>query len=564
MKKNKLTALFILSTALLVGCQGNNNSSNTDSSSYYESTSTSETITLGFSSCVVSATENEGELNIKATNKFDVGTIHYILLDSEQELNAGEIINHTVNALKYGSSTEKNLTDLVSGLEAGKEYFGYFVIEHNGNSSSIVTRSATTYKNSVDMGDGTETNPFKIYTLEDLEAIGTSHPTYNLDFATDAHYILMDDIDLSTKYGASTLNWKPIQLDGYFDGNNHTISNLYIKDENPKTNLGLFAQVNTKANLKNLTLSGVTIEAKGYIDTPRTVDESGQPTTKDVGDDYSHPNLPPKENRGVYIGALAGDVKGVVENCHVKNASLDIDGGRVGGLTGRLYSDTGTSARISSCSVEATIKGYGRLGGIVGLVDNKSSVEFTQAVIEDVTFKGTIEGSNYTVEEGVAVVASEYIGGIAGYFRSADLKNAVVSEANISGYRHVGGIVGFQQKNKNASQSHYAVIKGALFSGETHVQTGSNAGPIVGNRSTSNVVTDTKEEVEISSAFYIDSSKFYVGDKELAFEDLKESARFGVSVSLIELSSTWYSENLSTFDFENKYELNAQNIPVLK
>lgn len=567
MNKKHFAALLILSTSMLIGCSHKDNNSSktndssiTQNSSSQEESSSSSSISLSFSSCVLVATENEGELNIKATNKNNVGTMYVALSSEEKDFTEQEIISGNEFIFKFNTD-ESSFEKTVKDLEAGKEYFAYFVIAKDNTYSKIVKRNATTFKSSIDMGEGTEENPFKIYNLVDLEAVGTStHPIYNLNFAPSSYYKLMEDIDLSSKYKEGGSSWNPIQLDGYFDGNNHKITSLYINDYSASTNLGLFAQVNAKATLENLTLDGAIIKGAGYKDQARTIVDSLPSSTSTTIPSYSH-------GSGSYVGTLCGDVKGIVRNCHVLNATLEIDGSRVGGLTGRLYSDEGTSAKISSCSVEASIKGYSRLGGIVGLVDSKSNTTFTQPVIENVTYKGDIVGTNHNIvgensDEILGIVAGEYIGGIAGYFRSVDLKNAVCYESNINGFRHVGGIVGFQQFN-NKAKDHYTLIDNVLFDGTTHVSNGSNAGPIVGNRSNSNT-SESKVEVAITNAYYVDESKFYQNETDLTFEGLAETAKFGQAVSRTNLNQEFYASNLSGFDFENIFKLNTNNIPVLK
>ena len=78
-------------------------------------------------------------------------------------------------------------------------------------------------------GDGSEENPYEIWTEEQL---------YNVRNHLDAHWIVMADLDLS-EYES----WTPIGTDskpfeGNFNGNGHTIENMTIK--NCGNNSGLF------------------------------------------------------------------------------------------------------------------------------------------------------------------------------------------------------------------------------------------------------------------------------------------------------------------------------------
>jgi len=70
------------------------------------------------------------------------------------------------------------------------------------------------------LGAGTVGDPYQITTLDQLNEIRNS---------THADYILMNDIDAtatSTWYGGE--GWMPHSFSGVFNGDNHTISNLYI------------------------------------------------------------------------------------------------------------------------------------------------------------------------------------------------------------------------------------------------------------------------------------------------------------------------------------------------
>lgn len=591
MKSKKLLSVLVLSAGMLLAACSNSNTPATSNggttssdtptsevetpSSETPATSESEKVDLGFTTVVVVATETEGELSVKATSKSDVGTIYYALSEKDETYEAAQIVAGTLeDFVKAGHTDEKSLEVVVTDLVPGKTYYVYFVVAYEGQYSTVVKRSAAAYKTPLNMGSGTEDDPFRIYTLEDLEAVGTgTHPSYDLNFKSTAYYQLAEDIDLSEKYGEDKASWLPLTLGigGSFDGNGHKVSNLYIHDLTGAANLGLFSQVNTSATLKNLTLENVVIEAKGCSERARTVDDSGNPTSTNAAEtvgSYTYSTSP-------YVGALTGDVKGTIDNCHVVNAKITVDGTRVGGLTGRMYSDEGTATVIRNSSVEAEIEAIGRVGGIAGLVDGKNGANYTQPLIENVTFKGSIKSENKAILDEtsqeaekpvLAIVAAEYAGGIAGYFRSCTIENAFV-DAEISAYRHLGGIVGFQQYAGTANAGeHFATISNTLFTGK--IQAGENIknmGPIVGNRSTSNLVADRNQaEIEIKDSFFTASTTFLSGEAAIQFSGLNSNGKFGTSVEAEALNAEWYATNMPGFDFENTFELDDNNLPVLK
>lgn len=95
-------------------------------------------------------------------------------------------------------------------------------------------------------GDGSSESPFLITTAEELQwyANYVNGESGDNVVHTTACAQLVNNIDLSTVCGEGKGNWTPIakygiyqyngehHFDGVFDGNGHTISNLYINDEN--------------------------------------------------------------------------------------------------------------------------------------------------------------------------------------------------------------------------------------------------------------------------------------------------------------------------------------------
>lgn len=104
-------------------------------------------------------------------------------------------------------------------------------------------------------GTGTLDDPYQISTPEQLDAIRNN---------LSAHYILVNDIDLS-----SYTNWSPIGSSsrpfcGTFDGRHHTVYNLSITSVGNLNAIGLFACIKPAhvlpdgyANIQNLQLKNV-------------------------------------------------------------------------------------------------------------------------------------------------------------------------------------------------------------------------------------------------------------------------------------------------------------------
>lgn len=243
-------------------------------------------------------------------------------------------------------------------------------------------------------GDGSSESPFLIATAEELKwyANYVNGESGDNVVHTTACAKLMNNIDLSTVCGEGKGNWTPIAkygiykydseyyFDGVFDGNGHTISNLYINDENG-SNLGLFGYIkptasSAPASVKNLKMASVQIVGESYI---AAVSGSGSGVTF--------------ENIEVISGSIAGTrIISGISSC-VGNAKNCINRADV---TASRMSAAGIIdyiGKVSNCSNYGKITaGTGLAGGIVSRGDrfakltdcaNYGDIEITQPVGND-------------------------------------------------------------------------------------------------------------------------------------------------------------------------------------
>lgn len=235
-----------------------------------------------------------------------------------------EVPHHKVTFISgdYGKLTEDSgigqLTEVVQFVAEGKSATSPIIESNYSNYSWIgwdkdfsnVTSDLTVnalYED-VEKGDGSESNPYKIYTVADFEEINSS-PT--------ACYLLMNDINLSgQEYPGCVIN----SFYGIFDGNGSELYGL--------TGNGFFSQLAQGAVVKNLGLTKVTINS-------------------------------------VYdkLGAIAGVSDGVIQNCYVKDAFIK-GGTDIGGLCGE------SRDIISSSYSLGRIIGSNRVGGLSGYVSD--------------------------------------------------------------------------------------------------------------------------------------------------------------------------------------------------
>lgn len=262
---------------------------------------------------------------------------------------------------------------------------------------------------------------------------------------------LTADIDLSTVCSETLGSWTPIgcyeMKNGYyagnFDGQNHTISNLYMKERGNVTSTntyyrGFFGMCQN-SSIKNLNLTGT-------IDTDHR-----------------------------YVGGLVGStgyLKGgaTVENCHVNvdiHSTLMAFG--VGGISGQLRN----GSTLKNCSFSGTITAVDRtgVGGIVGEATNIGTNN-----VEGCLFDGTITSTG-------ASYASYAVGGIVGVSND---KNSIVNCASVGSVKGngltIGGIVG---GIKNGS-----IISNCYNAASLTATEGTTVGGIVGTMIRGETVTE--------------------------------------------------------------------------
>ena len=271
-------------------------------------------------------------------------------------------------------------------------------------------------------GEGTESNPYLIETAENLAFLAYM---VNTGFETKGlHFELTTDIDLN---GSEDQLWVPIGLGnnyfyedgcervidysvpnnsfrGHFDGGNHKIYNLYIKDSSFG---GLFGSAEEPCEIKN-----VSVES-GYI------------------------------QNVVYGGGIVGQCKynTLISNC---TNGVDISGDYVGGILG--YG----SDKVSQCYNTGYLKGNLSAGGIAGMLTKEITECFnTGKVTAHSGGCGGIIGSTQrevTIENcynrGRVSGNAQNTGGIGGFVIKGTVKNCynVGDIANNEGM--AGGIIG--------------------------------------------------------------------------------------------------------------------------
>ena len=236
-------------------------------------------------------------------------------------------------------------------------------------------------------GDGSSDTPYQIATAEQLATLAKLVNEGEATFGS-LYYQLTDDIDLSAygEYYNGGKGWAPIgessanPFTGHFDGNNHTISGLYIENDS-LDRAGLFG----------------TLGQADPPETPGTVQNLGLVNVYIKGNDN--------------VGGIAGFIdNGTVENCYVTGRISGND--QVGGIAGQLsYNDVTANASIRNCYARADVTGSAYVGGVTGHIGRQSRLLNCYA--------------------GGQVSSAEAAGGVTGYNSAGTVQNCVALNPSV-------------------------------------------------------------------------------------------------------------------------------------
>jgi len=294
----------------------------------------------------------------------------------------------------------KNVTTCqlqITGIPASYNGYKYRCMVTNSegtvysNAASLIKRDSP-----FSGGCGTLADPFLIKTAKELLLLTNDYYYF--------YYKLEADIDLS-EYGANYnggKGWKPLFPPYGFDGNEKTISNLFINDF--VNNLGLFAgydNYNYNFVVKNLKLTNVNIFGKSGV---------GGIVGKLLKGTISNCSVTGTINGESNVGGIAGCVyTGIIEKCYsaaTVNGTENIGG--IVGTNGVIENNKNYQGRVSSCYATGGVSGNKNIGGIAGTVIGKNT-DYSGTFVSEVCncyATGAVSGKN------------DNVGGIAGFLGS--------------------------------------------------------------------------------------------------------------------------------------------------
>ena len=259
-------------------------------------------------------------------------------------------------------------------------------------------------------GSGSASDPYLIYTAEQMNEIGANSGDWNKNFKLMAN-INMKDIAGTDFNMIETFN-------GIFDGNDCTISNLSISTA-LGDNIGLFGTVG--GEISNLGLLKPNIIAQG-------------------------------RNVGALIGFLN---HGIITHCYARGVVVS-GTNNIGGLIGL------NTGRVTLCFSSGSVSGDAYVGGLTGLTDDGTVKQcYSRANVIGNRNVGGLVGKTTDQSSEVmnchaagSVDADRYVGGLVGQVEQGRVYKCY-SAGSVSGRQDVGGLTGFIRALGNVSRSYW-------------------------------------------------------------------------------------------------------------
>ena len=375
----------------------------------------------------------------------------------KRELASQTTIKYEYFVLKLemtGNNKWTNFSNSGWSLQLGEVVMDYSTCDHTYVDGTCSSCGMTQPTGAPDKGDGSKSNPFEIGTLEQLEWFSAYVGDDNFVENSYAYAKLVDDITLNEglldengdpKF-ENPKSWSAIEnFKGEFDGQNHTISGLYVLGYVNDYKFGLFSSI-TGAKISNVKVVDSYYEVCNYIG--GIVGQSSYGTI-----DNCHFSGTIKSG-GDCIGGIVGIN---AENSIVKNCTFNgkVKGTNyVGGIAGKSYSDSRyskTATTIRHCTSNGSVLGEQFVGGICGSVaqycndenyppkaENRSRVSYCENYAEVTSYFSNSDASVFYTSDA---------GGIAGEAYQAVVESSSNYGTVTSSKNNCGGIVGSMNVN---------------------------------------------------------------------------------------------------------------------
>lgn len=245
-------------------------------------------------------------------------------------------------------------------------------------------------------GNGEVDSPYIITTAEELkwfrDEVNRGRKNICAKIADNVEVIDMSTVchAADKSQNLEEVSWEPIgnttnNYMGTFDGNNKTITNLYINANQEYSGLFGYTFIST---IKNLTFVNANVT-----------------------------------NTNSYTGILVGYGYGGTYQNIMTSTSCEVNGGDgTGGIAGKL------AGNAYKCVNYATVQGKEQVGGLFSSYDSSTSITAC---------------ANY----GKVTASSLWVGGLVGYFKSGTIQDCA-NYGDVKGTNHVAGLAGYVRSGK--------------------------------------------------------------------------------------------------------------------
>jgi hypothetical protein len=289
-------------------------------------------------------------------------------------------------------------------------------------------------------GAGTQLSPYQISTPAELASMSSYLGSAN----ANVYFELANDIDLNVSPYNTGSGWTPIGSSssstafyGKFDGNGHTISNLYIN--RASTHIGLFGYVYTGAVIQDVNVTNANITNTGQ----RTGVLAGTTYTSTITNVAASGTV---STTGNYTGGLAGYASySTITN---SNASVAVTStlAYAGGFAGYIEGSTTSDSTTTDSYATGNVRGSSNVGGFVGM-----------------RYYGTISRSYATGDvlgDGIGGTTNTNSGGFVGT-HCQGLITTSFATGDVYGDSDIGGFAGL-------SHNCYGTINNSYSRGNVH------------------------------------------------------------------------------------------------
>ena len=299
---------------------------------------------------------------------YSTGTIKDIVLD-----NTDITGNENVGGL-VGQNEGTINSSIASGSVVGNTNVGGFVGTNNNGTYSDDTWCTPVNADSsllaVGLNNGGDIDG--ITTYENCTIVVTANDVQNINDNLSGHYIVVNDIDLSTINNFNPIgNSSSNSFDGTFDGAGFTLSNLTI-NRSAEDYIGVFGY--STGTIKDITVDSVDITGNerigGLVGSNYGTIANSSSSGSIVGEQF--------------IGGIAGwnDGTGTIDNSSSSGSVVSVSlASNIGGFVGRNY---GT---IENSSSSGSVIGKNIVGGFVGSAESGS-------LISNSSSSGSVVGNN--------------------------------------------------------------------------------------------------------------------------------------------------------------------------